>query len=39
MFDKTSLPKHSLTSILGSEGDQLVKEIGMSRKEKLSFTG
>jgi hypothetical protein len=33
MFGKTSLPKHSLTSILGSEGDQLVKEIGMSRKK------
>lgn len=33
MFGKTSLPKHSLTFVLGSEGDQSVKEVGMSRKK------
>jgi len=39
MFGKTSLPERSPTSILGSEGDQSVKEAGMSRKEKIVFHG
>jgi hypothetical protein len=36
MFGKTSLSKHSLTSILGYE-DQSAKEVGMSRKKNVVY--